>query len=80
MRTDPSGRRRAASATLLLLAGAGLTAARPVSAAAQIAPAEYAARRAGLTSGLDSGVVLAFGAADPISYWPTFFQSPPSTT
>src|SRR5687768_3381469 len=76
MRTDCSARRRAASAALLLLAGAGATVALPMSADAQIAPAEYAARRTGLISGLDSGVVVAFGAPDPVNYWPTFFQTP----
>jgi Xaa-Pro aminopeptidase len=76
MRTDHSARRRAASAALLLLAGGGAAAALPMSAASQIAPAEYASRRAGRVSGLDSGVVVAFGASDPVNYWPTFFQSP----
>jgi hypothetical protein len=32
-----------------------------------IAPAEYAARRDSLTARIDSGVVVAFGAPDPVS-------------
>jgi Xaa-Pro aminopeptidase len=43
---------------------------------ARIAPAEYAARRAELTKGIDSGVVVAFGEVEPITDWPTFFQIP----
>jgi len=42
----------------------------------QISLAEYAARRAALTSGIDSGVVVAFGASEPVVNWPTFFQAP----
>jgi Xaa-Pro aminopeptidase len=76
MRTDRSARRRAASAALLLLTGTGATVALPRTATAQVAPAEYAARRAALLSGLDSGVVVAFGAPDPVYHWPTFFQTP----
>ena len=41
-----------------------------------ISLAEYAARRAELTKGIDSGVVLAFGEVEPVFYWPTFFQAP----
>ena len=76
MRTDRSASRRAASAGLLLLAGAVATVALPSVATAQIPAAEYAARRAALVSRLDSGVVVAFGAPDPVNYWPTFFQTP----
>ena len=76
MRADCSACRSAASAALLLLAGAVATVVRPSGAAAQIPPAEYAARRAALVSNLDSGVVVAFGAPDPVSSWPTFFQTP----
>ncbi|HEU4953974.1 MAG TPA: hypothetical protein VFT28_05345, partial [Gemmatimonadales bacterium] len=43
---------------------------------AQIAKAEYAARRAALAASVDSGVVVAFGAVEPVSYWPTFHQVP----
>ena len=53
-----------------------LLVALPALAAAQIAPREYAERRAALVSRLDSGVVVAFGAPDPVSYWPTFHQVP----
>jgi Xaa-Pro aminopeptidase len=42
----------------------------------RISLAEYAARRAELTKGIDSGVVLAFGEVEPVVYWPTFFQTP----
>src|SRR5687767_13019233 len=41
-----------------------------------ISVAEYAARRAELTRGIDSGVVLAFGETEPVVLWPTFFQNP----
>jgi Xaa-Pro aminopeptidase len=76
MRTDCCACRRAASAALLLLAGAVATIALPSAATAQVPSAEYAARRAALVSNLDSGVVVAFGAPDPVNYWPTFFQTP----
>ena len=42
----------------------------------QISVAEYAARRAELVRGIDSGVVLAFGEVEPVVLWPTFFQTP----
>ena len=42
----------------------------------QISAAEYAARRAELTTQIDSGVVLAFGEVEPVVEWPTFFQLP----
>lgn len=45
-------------------------------ARAQIPSAEYATRRAALMAGVDSGVVLAFGATEPVVYWPGFFQLP----
>jgi Xaa-Pro aminopeptidase len=56
----------------------GATALLAISAAvhAQIANAEYAKRRAALAAGIDSGVVVAFGAVEPVSYWPTFHQLP----
>ena len=57
-------------ATLLML---GL---HPLPARAQLGAGEYAARRAALTAGIDSGVVLAFGAAETVSHWPSFFQLP----
>ncbi len=60
--------------TLALLAG--LAAAVTVPAHSQIPLAEYASRRANLTAGIDSGVVIAFGGVEPVSYWPTFFQLP----
>ena len=58
-----------------LIAAAVVLAARG-SAHAQIGNAEYAARRAALAAGIDSGVVVAFGAVEPVSYWPTFHQLP----
>lgn len=42
----------------------------------QIGLAEYAARRAELTKGIDSGVVVTFGAPEPVVNWPNFFQAP----
>lgn len=43
---------------------------------AQIAVAEYAARRDSLAARVDSGVVLAFGRREPINHWPPFYQNP----
>ena len=43
---------------------------------AQIATADYATRRAEAAAGVDSGVVVAFGAPEPLDYWPTFYQRP----
>jgi Xaa-Pro aminopeptidase len=48
--------------------------ARPLGA--QISLGEYAARRTALAGRLDSGVIVAFGAVEPVSLWPSFFQSP----
>ena len=45
-------------------------------ARAQVTPADYAARRAALTAGIDSGVVIAFGGVEPVAHWPGFFQLP----
>jgi Xaa-Pro aminopeptidase len=56
-------------ATLLLLG-------RLVPGHAQLGAPDYAARRAALTAKLDSGVVLAFGAPETVSHWPSFFQLP----
>jgi Xaa-Pro aminopeptidase len=64
---------RLAGAALAFLAASPLAA---QSAPPQIAPAEYAARRAALVSRMDSGVVVAFGAPDVVNYWPIFFQTP----
>jgi Xaa-Pro aminopeptidase len=47
-----------------------------VPARAQVGSAEYAGRRAALTAGIDSGVVLAFGAPETVNHWPSFFQLP----
>ncbi|HYH82819.1 MAG TPA: aminopeptidase P N-terminal domain-containing protein [Longimicrobium sp.] len=43
---------------------------------AQIAPGEYAARREALLAQVDSGVVVAFGEVEPVTYWPPFSQLP----
>ncbi|HKG93627.1 MAG TPA: aminopeptidase P N-terminal domain-containing protein [Gemmatimonadaceae bacterium] len=43
---------------------------------AQIAPAEYAARRDTLAARIDSGVVVAFGARDETRHYPSFTQRP----
>jgi Xaa-Pro aminopeptidase len=48
----------------------------PEYAQAQISKAEYAARRAALATRVDSGVVVAFGGVEPVTYWPTFHQLP----
>jgi len=53
-----------------------LTLAFPALLAAQIAPAEYAARREALLAGVDSGVVVAFGGVTPVTHWPPFSQLP----
>lgn len=45
-------------------------------ASAQLAPAEYAARRAALAAGIDSGIVIAYGGVETVNYWPNFFQLP----
>ena len=59
-----------------VLAGAAACMVVTRAARAQVTNAEYAARRAALTARIDSGVVLAFGAVEPVSYWPTFHQLP----
>jgi Xaa-Pro aminopeptidase len=48
----------------------------PVAANAQISNSEYAARRSALAARISSGVVIAFGGVEPVSYWPTFQQLP----
>jgi Xaa-Pro aminopeptidase len=48
----------------------------PAVVSAQVSSGEYAARRAAAVAGIDSGVVVAFGAPEPVNYWPTFFQLP----
>lgn len=63
-------RRRA----FLLAAVAAL--AFPALVAAQIAPAEYAARREALLAQVDSGMVVAFGGVTPVTHWPPFSQLP----
>jgi Xaa-Pro aminopeptidase len=56
---------------------AGLVASTiPSQTHAQVALGEYAARRAALTARIDSGVVVAFGGVEPVSFWPTFYQLP----
>jgi Xaa-Pro aminopeptidase len=47
-----------------------------VPAQAQSRSDDYAARRAALTAKIDSGVVVAFGAPETVSHWPSFFQLP----
>ncbi|HEX5817389.1 MAG TPA: aminopeptidase P N-terminal domain-containing protein [Gemmatimonadales bacterium] len=61
---------RLRSALLAALAVAASAAALP----AQVTQAEYASRRAALGATVDSGVVVAFGAVEPVNYWPTFQQ------
>jgi len=55
---------------LLALSGTART------TSAQVPASEYASRRAALLAGIDSGVVVAFGAVEPVNYWPTFYQHP----
>jgi Xaa-Pro aminopeptidase len=64
----PSLARRLAALAITALASAA-------PARAQIAPAEYAARRAALLAAVDSGVVLAYGAAEPVNHY-AFAQLP----
>ena len=47
----------------------------PAPAPAQVARGDYAARRDALLAKVDSGVVVALGAVEPVGYWP-FFQLP----
>ena len=63
-----------ARAPLVLLAGLLAAAAMPSHAHAQVTLGEYAARRAALVARIDSGVVVAFGAVEPVNFWPTFYQ------
>ena len=69
----PSSRTRALLASL-----SGLVAVVVVAspASAQVPLSDYAARRAALAERIDSGVVVAFGAVEPVNYWPSFFQLP----
>ncbi len=64
------------SIPLVFLAGLLAMATVPARAPAQIAPAEYAARRAALAAPIDSGVIVAFGGVEPVTFWPTFYQLP----
>ena len=59
-----------------LLTGLVVGASASSPARAQVPVREYADRRAALASRIDSGVVVAFGAVEPVNYWPTFFQVP----
>jgi Xaa-Pro aminopeptidase len=68
--------KRCPAACLLPVILLAITSALPPTLRAQIATAEYAARRAAAVAGIDSGVVVAFGAPEVVSYWPTFFQLP----
>ena len=75
---------RGTSLLRFTLAGSLVGAVAPLAAAQppaqvrkeQISLSEYASRRAELVRTIDSGVVLAFGAAEPVVNWPTFFQTP----
>jgi len=60
----------------VLLAAFLALAALPSTTRAQVTRGDYASRRAALTAGIDSGVVVAFGGVEPVSYWPTFYQLP----
>lgn len=64
------------AAAIALTLGSAVVAAAPRESLAQVPRAEYAARRAALAAAIDSGVVVAYGAATPVHYWPPFFQHP----
>jgi hypothetical protein len=64
--------RRLLAGTLVTLALA--SAGAPVRLSAQVPQSENAALRAALAGAIDSGVVVAFGAPEPVNYWPTFQQ------
>jgi Xaa-Pro aminopeptidase len=68
--------KRSPAAWLLPVATLTATLALPGTTRAQVGAAEYAARRAAAVAGIDSGVVVAFGAPETVNYWPTFFQLP----
>jgi Xaa-Pro aminopeptidase len=68
------GRLRSIAPLVFSLAVAPLPAAR--TAHAQITAAEYAARRDSLAARLDSGIVVAFGARNPVTDFGPFFQIP----
>jgi Xaa-Pro aminopeptidase len=61
---------------IALTSGSAIGAVVPRIAVAQVPVTEYAARRASLAAMIDSGVVVAYGAVDPVHYWPNFFQHP----
>src|SRR5690606_12108449 len=48
----------------------------PLRLRAQITAAEYAARRDSLAARIDSGIVVAFGARNPVTDFGAFFQIP----
>jgi Xaa-Pro aminopeptidase len=58
---------------LVLLAAVAVL---PTPALTQVSLAEYAARRAALVAPIDSGVILAYGAVEPVNFWPSFHQTP----
>ena len=60
----------------VLLTASVAVVALPPAAHAQVTRNDYAARRAALVASIDSGVVVAFGGVEPVSYWPTFYQLP----
>jgi Xaa-Pro aminopeptidase len=60
----------------VVLSGAMAMLAISSAAHAQISNTEYAKRRSALAASIDSGVVIAFGAVEPVNYWPTFHQLP----
>jgi Xaa-Pro aminopeptidase len=62
---------------LLLVALAFPALVAPDPAVQPITQAEYAARRTALTSAVDSGVFVAFGAREPVDHYPPFAQRAP---
>lgn len=62
-------------APILTAAGAQMLNRNPVPEGT-ITSSDYAARRDAVTATVDSGIVLAFGAVEPVVDWPNFFQVP----
>src|SRR5690606_1111537 len=68
--------RRLRPTAAIALSFVALSFALPLRLHAQITAAEYAARRDSLAARIDSGIVVAFGARNPITDFGPFFQIP----
>ena len=60
----------------IALAAGGMSISLASTLRPQIPAREYTERRAALAARIDSGVVLAFGAVEPVVYWPGLYQLP----